>query len=282
MECFELIQSVLDEEYAQMAGTEMQKDAEIKLALEHLHDHYRCVSNAGPGDYRDRAARFAYIYCYTTAHANLVYQVIEHSSHLSKLFSKSSVEVACVGGGPGSDYLGVLKHLMLRRKKPKLRCSLFDREPAWVESWSDVDRKVEAAIQLSLQFITLDVTKPELWQPHTKYYRSDLFTFVYFLSEVVKYRTGATVYFDTLFKRAVPGSLFLFIDNNASEHYGWFDRMVRVNGFKTLRKTEGVMKMPWARGGEEKKNLGRYLEKFGNPKLASNVAVRIVEKTEGT
>src|SRR5438552_18549870 len=105
---------------------------------------------------------------------------------------------------------------MLKGLRPRLRCNLFDREPAWFESWSDVDRKVESEIQLSLPFMTFDVTLPEQWQAHTKYFRSDLFTFVYFLSEVVKFEAEASPYFATVMQRAKPGALFLFIDNNAA------------------------------------------------------------------
>lgn len=286
MNCFELICEVLEEEYSQIPGTEPERDAKIAAALKRLSDHYRRVSTSGPGDYKDRVTRFAYIFCYTTAHANLVYRLIDQTPALRTLFDRSVVEVACVGGGPGSDYLGVLKYLMLEGKWPKLRCNLFDREQAWIESWCDVDRKVEAEIQLSLPFVAFDVTKPDEWQPHTKYFRSDLFTFVYFLSEVVKFEAEATPYFTTLMQRSKPGALFLFIDNNASDHYGWFDRMAAANALTILAEKRGVMGMP---GDEQKISLGRFFEKFWNPdlkkywypKLDSDIAFRLAQKPGG-
>lgn len=291
MNCFELINEILEEEYSHIPGTEAERDAKIAAALKRLSDHYSRVSFNGPGDYRDRATRFAYIFCYTTAHANLVYQVIEGSDPLKKLFDRNEVEAACVGGGPGSDYLGILKYLMLRDKKPTFRCSLFDCEQAWNESWCDVDQKVESEIKSSTRFLKIDVTDEESWSPHTKYYRSDLFTFIYFLSEVVKYKAMATPYFNTVMQHAKPGALFLFIDNNASGHYGWFDELVKAHGLVVLDHDRDVLKMPgrYHVGNEQTSFLGRFLNKFPkpepnkfwSPKLNSNVAYRIAQKSGG-
>jgi hypothetical protein len=286
MNCFELLCQVLEEEYDQISGTEAERDEQVSAALKRLSDHYSRVSTNGPGDYKDRATRFAYIFCYTTSHANLVYQIISNSKHLKTLFDRPSVEVACVGGGPGSDYLGILKYLMVQEKKPKLWCNLFDCEAAWMESWADVDRKVEAEIQLSLRSFCFDVTKTSSWQPHTKYYRSDLFTFIYFLSEVVKYKAKATPYFTTLMQRAQPGAKFLFVDNNSSDHFGWFDELVKANGLTVLKEQRGTLQMP---GDEQKDALGRFFGKFKklggrghwSPKLNADVAYRIVEKPGG-
>jgi len=57
------------------------------------------------------------------------------------LFDRDEVEVACIGGGLGSDFLGALKYLMEGGLTPRVRCWSFDREQAWTESWSDVDRQ---------------------------------------------------------------------------------------------------------------------------------------------
>lgn len=276
MECFELIRTVLDEEYGHIAGTEAEKDAAITNALAHLQQHYARVTSTGPCDYRDRATRFAYIYRYTTAHANLVYRTIRQTQGLARLFNGAAVEIACIGGGPGSDYLGILKYLIRENKRPKLRCNLFDRESAWFESWCDVDCKVEpVGLQLSLRFIPFDVTEPAQWQPHTKYFESDLVTFIYFLSEVVKYKDKATLYFNTVLQRAKAGAFFLFIDNNFQEHYGWFDAMAENNALEIVAQSNGLMQMPV---DEEKTSLGRYYTKFPDPKLNSKVAVRLACK----
>lgn len=54
-------------------------------------------------DYKDAVSRFAYIYRYTTSHANIVCSLIRGDDTLRALFKQPSLTVACIGGGPGSD-----------------------------------------------------------------------------------------------------------------------------------------------------------------------------------
>jgi len=272
LNCFQLIKTVLDEEYSQIGGDEAEKDEKIRKALQRLRDHYANVTKNGAGDYSKRKTRFAYIYAYTTSHANLVYDLIRGNSTLAQLFDLESVQVSCIGGGPGSDFLGILKFLMAARKTPRVRCYLFDREQAWAESWTDVDAKIDPTFRLTVQFLSIDVTDPDTWKPHTKYFISDLFTMVYFCSEVSKLRSEAEEYFSTVFQRAKQGALFLFIDNNAPEHYGWFDKLAHKNGVRVTAHGEETRIVPFT---EEKRDLGDYYSKFGDPKLKANIAWRI-------
>src|SRR5690606_8403969 len=137
-----------------------------------------------------------YIYRYTTSHANLVYRVIGGTSHLRQLFNNSKVTTACIGGGPGSDFLGILKYCLRANKSPELKCQILDRDHAWGESWSDVDDKLGPSFRISTVFHPVDVTSQKSWSTFTKYFNSDLFTLIYFLSEVYKYRNEAAAYFD--------------------------------------------------------------------------------------
>ena len=275
MNCFQLIKSVLDEAYEQISGDGAAKDAAIKKALEKLSQDYHKLLNKGCLDYNDPVRRFAYMYRYTTSHANLVYDRIRHTPKLASLFERQSLHISCVGGGPGSDFLGVLKYCLESNKKPDIKCMLTDRDPAWGESWSDVDEKVKAAMPLSTVFNSFDVTVPEKWKTFTKHYRADLFMLIYFLSEVYAKRDDADVYFQELFARAKPGAFVLFIDNNSSQFYGWFDQLAAAHGFNVLDKGEEVAKMP---PEEEKTDLEPYFTKFADPKLKANIAWRVVKK----
>jgi hypothetical protein len=275
MNCFQLIAAVLEEEYSQIPGQDAEKDEAIRSALVQLRKHYKDVTKQGPGNYAERVTRFAYIYSYVTCHANLVYSLISGKKPLRALFDRDEVEVACIGGGPGSDFLGVLKYLMEAGLLPKVRCWSFDKEQAWAESWSDVDKKIDPKFRLTVQPITIDVTRRESWEIYTKYFNADLFTLVYFCSEVSRDRGLAEEYFTTLFERAKAGSLFLFIDNRAAEHYGWFDELAKKCGIQVLEHGEERLTTP---SEEEKKDLGRFFEKFGDPKLEALVAWRIGAK----
>lgn len=275
MNCFQIIKSVLDEAYNDIEGSEAEKDEDIRSALNYLRDQYSRLLHGTDIDYSHPITRFAYIYTYVTSHANIVCSIIENSNDLSVIFDNDKVNVACIGGGPGSDFLGILKYLMLNDKKPAVRFQLCDREKTWAESWSDVDNKVDPEFRISSSYLPLDITDPKDWKAHTKYLQSDLFTMIYFMSEVRVLRDSADAYFEYLFETARKDALFLFVDNNNPEFYGWFDELAEEHGIAILKSREISMTPP---SHENKYDLGEYYDKFNYPKLKANVAYRIGRK----
>ncbi|MGE5658868.1 MAG: hypothetical protein ACM37W_19905 [Actinomycetota bacterium] len=275
MNCFQIIKGVLDEAYNDIEGSEAEKDEFILDALEDLREQYSKLLKGIDIDYSYPVTRFAYIYAYVTSHANIVCSVIEKSHDLKLLFDKNKVNVACIGGGPGSDFLGILKYLMLNDKKTTIKFQLCDREKTWAESWSDVDDKVDPEFRISTSYLPLDVTDPKDWKNHTKYLQSDLFTMIYFMSEVRAFRDNVDAYFENLFKSAKSGALFLFVDNNNSNFYDWFDELAKKHGVQIIESKETSMIPP---SDENKYDLCEYYDKFTYPKLKANVAYRIGRK----
>jgi hypothetical protein len=271
----QLIKLVLDQAYADMpCAAEGEKDEQIKGRLEMLSSTYRGLTRGPhvPIDYADPVTRFAYIYRYTIAHADYVMQLIRRHATLARLFDGPEATVSCLGGGPGSDFLGVMKHMLLGRKKGDLTCYIFDRERAWGDSWSDVAKVLDADFRVFPVFQQLDVTSVATWQAYHKYLKADLFTLSFFLSEVWKIRSHAQPYFDHCLAKAKRGALFLYVDNNAPEFYGWFDGLAAKHGIQQLHADCGNMAFS---NEEEKTDLGRYYEKFGWPKRESDVAFRV-------
>ena len=77
-------------------------------------------------------------------------QLIKSDSHLKALLERGSPEVACLGGEPGSDLLGILKYMMQADvSETSLTCYIFDKERAWGDSWSDVARLLSFRISTS-------------------------------------------------------------------------------------------------------------------------------------
>jgi hypothetical protein len=273
---FQLIKTVLDEAYALIPGNDAAKDAAIGFALQSLSAQYQNLTIAGCLDYSNPSTRFAYIYRYTTAHANLVYTLLSRSATASQLLNRDKLTIATIGGGPGSDFLGVLKYCLTHKKAPSLKCLLLDRDPAWGESWSDVDDKLGASFRVSTVFQPFDVMQPATWQMHVKHFQADFFTMVYFMSEVFAGRTAANSYFNALFSQARPGAVFLFIDNSTSCFCDWFDAFVMPYGLNVTDRSAGVLTMPLE---EEKTDLQPYYGKFSPPKLRADVAWRVAIKT---
>jgi hypothetical protein len=119
-------------------------------------------------------------------HANIVFETIKLETGLQKLFKSSELKISCVGGGPGSDLLGVYKYIVHRQtikpndSMPNMTFHLLDKEDSWGESWSDVDAMTKSAISSSTMFRIIDVCDQKSWEKHKKFLQADLFTFVYF------------------------------------------------------------------------------------------------------
>ena len=102
MNCFKLVKSVLDEQYSAVPGKEAEKDAAILEKLKYLSKQYAGLADGKAKiDYADPVTRFAYIYRYVTAHADFVCSFIEQTG-LKKLFDEKTVNISCIGGGPGT------------------------------------------------------------------------------------------------------------------------------------------------------------------------------------
>src|SRR5215813_13000299 len=117
MNIFQLIKTVLDEIYERISGEETKKDEQIAAKMVAIREAYKKLAKEGvPNDYSEAVTRFAYIYVYVTSHANIVYQLLRRCSlcpscsPLIDLLKQGQVLVSSIGGGPGSDFLGILKY----------------------------------------------------------------------------------------------------------------------------------------------------------------------------
>jgi hypothetical protein len=281
MQVFELVKAVLDENYAMIPGTPKERDARICKRLKELQKGYSALANENAVAYDQPSIRFAYIYRYVTSHANLVYQCILNNKALRNLFQHSKIIIGCIGGGPGSDLVGILKFMSTSSAKPakeqKLQCHILDGESGWADAWSDVGDKLNTDFKISLDtcFIPMDVTNESKWSQQSKYLKADLFTMVYFASEIYSKQKEAVPFFKHVFAKMKPGAFLLYIDNNAPCFTDWFDSLVKTGGLEVLQSDEQKEKMTT---DEQKTALGEYLKKFPSVKLEANVAFRVCKK----
>lgn len=277
MLCFQLVKTVLDELYERLPySSEFQKDQAIKEKLSYLGRAYENLRGGLQIDHADLTTRFAYIYKYVTCHANLVYQTIQSAPPLQSLFNQQKVKITCIGGGPGSEIIGILKYLLELRKSPKLRFNLYDREKRWGECWNDVDDKLDLPMEFNSHCEPMDVLVEADWGSNSKYLQSDLFSMVYFLSEIETKKKEATPFFENLFTNARAGSFFLFLDNGHTYYYEWFDQLIEGRGIDVLASAEERTQIYDL--DEQKSDLEVYYEKFGYPKMRANIAYRICQK----
>lgn len=277
MNVFQLVKTVLDEIYPRIEGSPARKNGQIKLEIDSLKTAYENLGKRGvPNNYSKAITQFAYVYKYTTSHANVIYQLLESCPQLARLFDRPEVNVTCIGGGPGSEILGLLKYLIHANKTPEIRITLFDKEPTWGECWFDVHEKLKTQLRIQTSFVTFDVTDPTSWISYRKFLSSDLFTLVYFMSEINSLREQSEPFFTNLFEKAKTGSLMLYVDNNSPRFYPWFDALISQHKWRVIAKNERRLRI--TDDAEQKVDLGAYFTAFGPPKIRANIAYRVCQK----
>jgi hypothetical protein len=222
---------------------------------------------------------------YVAAHGDYLVQLLDKltSKMGENVFSGDALRVSCVGGGPGSDVVATLKYLIENPDEPpgKLICYLLDGEQAWADTWTEFSSSLESNIRLTTNFQPLDVTKPSSWESQKKFLQADLFTLIYFVSEVISFDAAGvvTAFWKKLFDEAKPGALFAYIDNGADAFNDYFDDQWSKRGdIKCLLKNNNVRWTP--RYSEQATDLGPFLTKFGkSPKIQSWLSYRVLKKT---
>jgi hypothetical protein len=275
LNCFSAVKEILDEIYPEISGmTDAAKNRKIKVKLESLRKRYRTLEGNSL-DFSRPETRFAYVYTYMASHADFACQLIEISDELSQVFRHRQVMISCIGGGPGSDVLGALKYATTMQRSTNLRFLVLDNEPAWHHSWDKVQRRIETKVKFGVGIQPIDVVSPLSWSHRSAYLNADLFTISYFVSEIYRRRCDASLFFLNLFRKAKRGARFLYIDNNRSDFYEWFDSLVRICGLTVCESNAYQMNMPYT---EDKQALGDYFKRFGPPKSKANIASSKLKK----
>ena len=279
MNCFQVVGSVLDRLDNQIYSLHgLSTDQVIQQEILALSNKMRNLHLRNDVDYSNPVTRFAYIYSYTSAHADMVYQLIRDERELREVFKADTVKVSCLGGGPGSDFIGILK-FMTHASVPtkKLICLLCDGEEAWREAWVDVDAELSASFSTSTTYWKQDLIEPSNLLPTSGLFKADLFTMVYLVSELFSGIEDARDFFDMMVQSAKPGVLFLFVENNDNRFYGWFDEFAADAGLEFVKKQEDYR---FVMGSDEQaEELMRYNERFGrSSKITASIAYRIYRK----
>jgi hypothetical protein len=153
---FQVVKQVLDGLYEDLPTG--SRDQSIIVGLENLSKKYNTVLERGGPDYGPAEAKFAYIFRYTTAHADFLDGVIRLSDEIKALATRKNLIVSCIGGGPGSDILGFVKYLLPIDPKPHLTFFLLDKDQSWSDAWWNLDVILGSDLRTSSHFIPVDVT----------------------------------------------------------------------------------------------------------------------------
>ena len=291
LNCFKLVKSVLDELFifvvedimssSSLSKSQAEVEAKkiINLEVGSLQSKYSNLAKATqPIDYSKPETRFAYIYKYVATHASYVAQVIELENLLTRYKNRTSLDVTCIGGGPGSELVGVLKSVIGGCDSiQNLHAYLLDRVQDWGDSWSDIHKKTNLPIQLGVNFTSFDITKKS-WSNHAKFFGSDLIILSYFASEISALATADTkTFFNDLYAKAKVGAILMIVDNNSPSFNSYINNEIIMPGWTVLNTAVGEM-TPEA--DEQASAIGDYKNWIThNPKLKSKICYWVLEKS---
>ncbi len=182
--------------------------------------------------------RSAYLYEYAPANALAVEDVLNYDAENQGLISdlltsKLRISLCCLGGGPGSEILGVAKWLARKQlDATQLEVVIIDKCLEWQNQWRSVrdtlNTNFSAGISTSAQrrrlvvpkgFVKADVVDPQSAQLPPLVHGYDLYIVSYVVSHI--YTSDGLSRFRqfmrSVIESAPQGSKFLFIDRGGEQ-----------------------------------------------------------------
>ena len=263
-------------------------DAKVSSTLIDLGSKYsRLASSRKPIiDYSDPATHVAYLYGYVPAHAAFVYRVLLEGRMAASgpLFKGETLRVTSLGGGPGSDLLGLLKYLsrpFAKEPVKRVRIRVLDREDAWKQVCADlVAEAASIGVKIDLTFEQIDVTDPKAAK-RVDWSSEDLVAMSFFVSEVscLDEKKEVKSFFEGAFGDLKDGCLVLYNDNRDSAFRDFLDASLKAAGkFESIVEDDAAdMRLD---NDEQASVLGAFKVRFGgrSTKLTGRTSYRLVRK----
>ena len=229
----EIVRQVVETHVSTYANDKDLAEAQV---LRQIRGHINRMSNEyfGDGDpnidYKDVLCRLGYLYRYAPAHANLFEHVLDASDEFSvrRLYADQWVlNIVAVGGGPGTELLGIAKHLARRARWMPRRVdfTVLDKVHQWSSLWKQIADVVEAHVYSSLRenevqppvfapsFLPFDVFNEEYYESHEyQFKQADIVVFNYIFSENKSRLQEAPSAVKRLLEFTPPGCVFVVID----------------------------------------------------------------------
>lgn len=204
-------------------------------------------------DYSNPICRLAYIYMNVPMHAYLIEQILaDCSTDLSRLFqTDQTINVCCLGGGPGSELIGFTSYLMKYKRGQQFDIDflLIDLIKEWDEYWHSLKSTVDEyqrlqfgsrktwPVNISRSFIPLDSLKlDDFTNFPLRLAGINMFIFSYLISEVKSEIENFFRVLDYLKSITSDTTLFLFIDRDQKEISNTLKLHLLAKDFKILKE----------------------------------------------
>ncbi|GEM_PF-5183306 len=277
---FETVKPLLDDAHNRVPDAPIERDKLIRDAMKLLSDTYEDSQDAQAIDFRDHAIQYAYLYKYMAAHANFVFKAMNaRQTRVQRHFAGNSLNIAVIGGGPGSEALGVAMLADDYDSRPKLKCVMCSPQACWQATWDKLKLTLSPKINVDFRHVAFDVTADSSTAATSICTGAELFFLVKVLSEVKNAKPAVEQCLVSLFAHAPAGSHFVFIDNLDDDVYRWFDGLVQQHSL-TIEHSEDNPEFRIIDGeqrGDLKEHI-REIEGWHKPMMKAKLAIRLVAK----
>ncbi|MES2878505.1 MAG: hypothetical protein V4713_08785 [Pseudomonadota bacterium] len=291
MNAFEEAKKIFEQLHHQIA--DKNKDAKIAKNLDVLgNSYYRLTEEDAVIDYSDPISRLGYVFKYVGGHAEFLKEILEITEEEigESPFSGPTLDMVCLGGGPGTDALAVKLFLDANPSRPpvtQLNCCVMDKEPGWEHELDVMSENLGGLVKHS--FMNLDVGKKISKSATAELEYADLITISYLVSETMFVKPQK--FFEDCFLAARRGAIIVYVDN-FGEHTEFFDKLCDGASLETIVTSDEKEWNPTKRnvearifGSTRDRLLAAYVEAYGatkngfNPKSSGRLGYRVMRKT---
>jgi hypothetical protein len=208
--------------------------------------------------------RLAYLYCHDPVNANLFEGVIRITPDLSsfvsnKLKTEGELKVCSFGGGPGTEVLGLSKHLWKNTKAGEqwgtISFTVLDRVTEWAESWNALEKSIRDFLKVNCgafkdwpfsigkSFNTFDLTDCSRFANLTELFGQDLFVMCYVISELYGDTDKFLEVLAAMVESAPKDAKFLIIDRQQDSVMEKAIKLLKKTGLKASDTTTDIGSM---------------------------------------
>ncbi len=161
------------------------------------------------------------------------------------------LRVCCIGGGPGSDIVGLITFLRSINRNTRLTCHVLDKFPAWNNVWKKIQARLPPP-SVNASYLQLDITSsaPLDRRIMEAIQNADIVTFVKSVSPAVAFlknppqlsqypvmpiqSTRGAI--PTILQTLKSGAMVVYIDNRYGDQNPLFKQMAISQGLKLIHQ----------------------------------------------
>ncbi|XP_038055863.1 uncharacterized protein LOC119727861 [Patiria miniata] len=279
-----VLTKVLDDLMDQVGG--ISQIEEVKIALRKISHMYKgglsIASSQYRSDWSNPANRCAYVFLYLMQHCHLVYFSLEQctSRILNSWRNKSNLKVCSIGGGPGSDLVGLTTFLRTHGIfPPSLECRVLDLYPNWKDTWDTIHQCIPQYFRVAYERCDVVRDMGLTVTTHRFIRQADMLTLVKLFSAVSAFfraDPGRGDLLRSILREIKPGCFVLYVDNQHDIDTQFEKEFASQLGLVKVFEFRGKPTLPF---GQYSSTVRRYHDELQCWPLSScNVLIQLYEK----